>query len=205
MLNLIEWIWIEFDQLQHCFTSSKTHLKTHTLKTPGSDLTRKRVRGGQTHFGVRPTRNPGQTDPGMGLATWLSDPGVFRVHLRKYFPYFSTAFIFSDVTIFLIKNIGAFISLLDINIVMFETLGWKMYHNSITFITYGYIHAVQQHKHNVFFIVFLWRINVNSWYCLHDYLKLMRFINICHISNTLRTCIIKGKRQINVSAYNVVS
>ena len=35
----------------------------HTLKTPGSDLTRKRVRGGQTHFGVRPTRNPGQTDP----------------------------------------------------------------------------------------------------------------------------------------------
>ena len=35
----------------------------YTLKTPGSDLTRKRVRGGQTHFGVRPTRNPGQTDP----------------------------------------------------------------------------------------------------------------------------------------------
>ena len=35
----------------------------YTLKNPGSDLTWKRVREGQTHFGVRPTRNPGQTDP----------------------------------------------------------------------------------------------------------------------------------------------
>ena len=72
----------------------------YTLKTPGLDLTRKSVRGGQTHFGVRPTRNPGQTDPeseserhfglrfrviltripdqsdpGMGLAPWDPFPG----------------------------------------------------------------------------------------------------------------------------------
>ena len=82
----------------------------YTLKTPGSDLTRKRVRGGQTHFGVRPTRNPGQTDPeseserhfGLRFRSFLpgfqisltqewvwphgtlfrvkSDPGVFRVY-----------------------------------------------------------------------------------------------------------------------------
>ena len=31
----------------------------YTLKTPRSDLTRKRVRGGQTHFGVRLIWNPG--------------------------------------------------------------------------------------------------------------------------------------------------
>ena len=42
-------------------TCTRTHC---TLKTPGLDLTRKSVRGGgDTHFGVRPTRNPGQTDP----------------------------------------------------------------------------------------------------------------------------------------------
>ena len=45
-----------------CFTLT-SNIHSYTLKTPGSDLTRKRVRGGQTHFGVRPTRNPGQTDP----------------------------------------------------------------------------------------------------------------------------------------------
>ena len=45
------------------FLHALTYLWICTLKTPGSDLTRKRVRGGQTHFGVRPTRNPGQTDP----------------------------------------------------------------------------------------------------------------------------------------------
>ena len=41
----------------------RSGFRFYTLKTPGSDLTRKRVRGGQTHFGGRPTRNPGQTDP----------------------------------------------------------------------------------------------------------------------------------------------
>ena len=71
-----------------------------TLKTPGLDLTQKSVRGGQTHFGVKPSRNPGQTDPeseserhlglgfrviltripdqsdpGMGLAPWDPFPG----------------------------------------------------------------------------------------------------------------------------------
>ena len=50
----------------------------YTLKTPGSDLTRKRVGGGQTHFGVRPTRNPGQTDP-ESESDW---PGI---RVRKTF------------------------------------------------------------------------------------------------------------------------
>ena len=54
------------------------HIAQYTLKTPGSDLTRKRVRGGQTHFGVRPTRNPGQTDP-ESESDW---PGI---RVRKTF------------------------------------------------------------------------------------------------------------------------
>ena len=53
-------------------------LKPYTLKTPGSDLTRKRVRGGQTHFGVRPTWNPGQTDP-ESRSDW---PGI-QVRLTR--------------------------------------------------------------------------------------------------------------------------
>ena len=65
-------------------------LLSYTLKTPGSDLTRKRVRGGQTHFGVRPTRNPCQTDAeseserhfGLRFRSFL--PG-FQINLTQEF------------------------------------------------------------------------------------------------------------------------
>ena len=60
------------------------HCYCHTLlsKTPGSDLTRKRVRGGQTQFGVRPIRNPGQTD------LESESERHFGLRFRKFLPGF---------------------------------------------------------------------------------------------------------------------
>ena len=87
------------------------HLTYHTLKTPGSDFTRKGPLDARPIFGSDPTRKPCQTDPEseserhfwlrfrvsstqiqdqsdpeMGLAKCdpfrvESDPGVFRVHV----------------------------------------------------------------------------------------------------------------------------
>ena len=88
-----------------------TACNSHTLNTPGSDLTQKGSLDARPIFGPDPTRKPGQTDPEseserhfwlrfrvsltqipdqsdpeMSLAKWdpfrvKSDPGVFRVQV----------------------------------------------------------------------------------------------------------------------------
>ena len=73
-----------------------------TLKTPGSNLTQKRVRGGQTHFGVRPTRNPGQTDQES------ESERHFGLRLRSFLPGFQISltqeWVWPHGTLFRVKS-----------------------------------------------------------------------------------------------------
>ena len=93
--QLLQQIWMTSKkELSVKWISSKVDIpERYTLKTPGSDLTRKRVPWGQTHSWVRPTRNPGKNDRNLSPkclsdsdsgSVWLDSGSVwpgFRVGL----------------------------------------------------------------------------------------------------------------------------
>ena len=88
--RLIHWVEknpVIPNNLRSCFSARKPcsfiqlwayYGKYSLSKGLHSKNSRVRVRGGQTHFGVRPTRNPGQTDP-ESESDW---PGI---RVRKTF------------------------------------------------------------------------------------------------------------------------